>query len=607
MTADPVLTVASGTVVDAFLQRARMTPERAAFHVLNAERTWSPVDWATCAARVRSLAAAFAAAGIGRGDRVAICAGTSLGWELAQMGALFAGASVVGLDPAYPDAELARLFGESGARALVARDAATLARLPSGALRGCRLVATVEDAPGAANPPARALSDLAQTAAPRDAQPQARPDDEALVVYSSGTTGTPKAIAFRHDQLSIALQEILDAFGDIDAQSTLVCWLPLANLFQRMINFAAMARGAASYLVEDPRKVMEHVADANPRVFVGVPRFFEKLRAGIIDRIEAGSRLNGFVARRAIALGDRRARALRSAKRPSFVTRSLWPLADRWVLARIRAAFGANLRYFISGSAPMPLWLLEWFDAIGLPVLEAYGVSENIVPMATNRHGERRLGTVGKPMRVHEVRLADDGEILVRGPGVAAGMQLRDGPGGAGFFATGDLGEFDADGFLRLVGRKADVFKTSTGRWVSPADIEGRLARLPGVEHALVVGAARKAVVALLAIADAKGSAGSRFLADGDANARDRLAEDVDRALADLAPHLHPAGLLIVPAAAFSVAGGELTTNLKLRRPHVERRFATLIESLYRALDRPGSARPTIVAVSGEPPRDASS
>ena len=517
--------------------------------------------------------------------------------------------SVVGLDPNYPDALLARLLAESGAHALIAQNSATIARLADTDLRKFKLVATIEDESHAPRSPVRSLHDFARLedniAVPR---PRARPEDEALIVYSSGTTGTPRAIAYRHDQLSLALQAILDAFSDIDEDSTLVCWLPLSNLFQRMINLAAMARGAASYIVEDPRAVMDHVRVANPRVFIGVPRFFQRVQAGIMGRLEQGSRLSVFAAKHAIALGDRRARALRSGVRAPVITRALWPLTDRLIVARIRAAFGTDLRYFVSGSAPMPRWLLEWFDAIGLPVLEAYGVSENIVPIATNRHAQRRLGTVGKPLPVHEVKLAEDGEILVRGPGVATQAAAAT---DAGFLATRDLGEFESDGFLRITGRKSDVFKSPTGRWVNPSEIEGRLACVPYIEHVIVSGAGREATVAVVSVAaswlQSRLGGGTLFSDDPGIGPDEQrrislLRVDVAAALCDLPPHQRLAGVLVVSSDAFSIAGGELTTNLKIRRTHVERKFAAAIEQLYRAIGRTASSDASIVvATVGHP------
>ena len=615
MASEPASIACSRTVVDEFMQRVEATPQRNAYFVLSAGGQWLPVNWATCAARVRALASALAALAIGRGDRVAICAATSLDWELAQMSALYAGASVVGIDPNYPDALLTRLLADSGAHALIAQNAATLARLDGADLGNLKLVATIEDEPHARPAPVRSLHDLAQregNAAPPPSR--ARAGDEALIVYSSGTTGTPKAIAYRHDQLSLALNAILDAFSDIDENSRLVCWLPLSNLFQRMINLAAMARGAPSYIVEDPRTVMDHVRSANPRVFIGVPRFFQRVQAGIMGRLEAGSRLSAFAAKQAIALGNRRAGALRAGARVPALTRVLWPVADRVILARVRAVFGSDLRYFVSGSAPMPRWLLEWFEAIGLPVLEAYGLSENIVPVATNRHGQHRLGTVGRPLPAHEVKLAADGEILVRGPGVATSAAGGDSTAVAkdsGFLATRDLGEFDADGFLRITGRKADVFKSSAGRWVSPSEIEARLTRMPYIEHAIASGAGREATIAVVSVAPSwlpsRLDEGVPFSDDPGIDAHERrrisqLRSDVMSALSDLPSHQQLAGVLVVSSGAFSIAGGELTTNLKIRRAQVESKFGAAIEQLHRVIGRTVPSRASIVvATTGQP------
>ena len=260
----------------------------------------------------------------------------------------------------------------------------------------------------------------------------------------------------------IAVRAILDAFPEIDEGAQLLCWLPLANLFQRIINFCAIERGATSYVVEDPREVVQHLATANPHVFIGVPRFFEKLHAGIEERLAASPAVVRRLARWGLAAGTRRAERLRAGLGVGFGDRMRWRIADALVVRRLRAVFGHNIRFLISGSAPMPVWLLEWFEGLGLPVLEAYGVSEDIVPVAMNRPAARKLGTVGRPMLGNEVALGPDSEIRVRGPGVFRGYLGTESPAPAadGFWATGDLGEFTSDGFLRLTGRKSDAFKT---------------------------------------------------------------------------------------------------------------------------------------------------
>ena len=586
------------TVWDVLERRVQCTPQRHAFFVMTPDAQWQPLSWASYAERVERLATALTAAGVVRGDRLAICARTSLDWEIAQMAGLRSGASVVGLDTDYSDELLAALIVQLSIAVFIAQDGATLARIPPSLSRRFKLVLTMDEThtDSSSVRSLHALISAGIAGVPLPAAPS--PNDEAVVVFSSGTTGLPKPVAYRHDQVSLAIRSIVETYADIQEGSVLVCWLPLANLFQRMINFAAMARGATSYVVGDPRSVMDHIGAANPHVFIGVPRFFEKLHAGVTSRIEAHAGLSARFARWAMRIGQRRARALRSHERPALSVRLLWPVANRLVLRRIRAAFGANLRYFISGSAPMPLWLLEWFDGIGLPVLEAYGVSECIVPIAANRYDARKLGTVGRPIPGQTVTLADDGEVLVRGAGVALRETRLDGD--VDFLATGDIGQFDADGFLRITGRKADAFKTSGGKWVAPAEIEGRLRRLPYIEHAVVMAAGGNAIVALIGVTTT-GASGAlpdpgknddEATEDAESRRHRQLRDDVATALTGLPAHQRPCGLLIVPAKTFSIAGGELTTNLKLRRKQIEAKLATAIDRLRIAIDQARPAQP---------------
>jgi long-chain acyl-CoA synthetase len=252
----------------------------------------------------------------------------------------------------------------------------------------------------------------------------------------------------------------------------------------------------------------------------------------------------------------------------------------------------------------MPVWLLEYFESLGLPVFEAYGVSENIVPVAMNRPGQRKLGTVGKPMPPNDVTLAADGEILVRGPGVFEGYwsaeRVRTGaqPDSDGYWHTGDLGSLDEDGYLRVAGRKSEMFKTSGGRWIEPSQIEARLRQIPYVDQAVVVGTGKKAIVALLCLRQSPASLLTPEVTDKPASPsglseeqESQLRADVAAEVSDLAEHQRPAGLLIV-RGAFTIDGGELTTNLKLRRKAVEAKYSEEIERTFAALD--GAAIPVL-------------
>ena len=578
------------TVVDLLRQRVLETPQACAYVVPGPDTSWRPIQWDEYHSRAERLSWMFHGLGLGRGERVGILAPTSLMWELAQMAALRVGACVVGIDVNCASAQLAAVVEPLDLVGLLVGDETLAQGIPSevrNRLKFMRLMQALE----------REL-DAAQDIAPielsqrmRDIRPPGAEDD-AVIVFSSGTTGTPKAICYRHGQLMDAVRAIRSHFPDVGTGSTLVCWLPLANLFQRMINFAAMASGATSYLVSDPRTVMACLPVANPDLLVGVPRFFEKVHAGIHARL-AGSGMAAMLARHAVAVGHARAAALRQGRRPPFLVAMWWPMVDWLVLRRLRQVFGRKMRYCVSGSAPMPHWLLAWFDAIGLPVLEAYGVSENIMPMAISQPGARRFGSVGKVLPGNVIHLADDGEIMVRGSGVFSGYlaQGQGGPGGqkrpvVECHATGDLGRFDEQGFLYVTGRKADIFKTSTGRWIVSSRIEERLRRLPYIEHSLVLGAHRKAVVALICLAP------DSFPEAADAHAcACRLGGDFDRVLSDLASHEHPAAALII-RQGFSIQGGEVTGNLKLRRKFIESRYMQDIERLYERMEKEASLRP---------------
>lgn len=543
------------------------------------------VRWSEHEADVDALAAALTARGIARGHRVGILAPTSLGWETAQMAVLKAGGVVVGLDPNYPDAELQHLAASIGLDALFVQDATFVSRVFGDRLPDILVVGLV---------PAIALSSavsvtidqllLESCQGKRRTTAGPSPNDDAIVVFSSGTTGRPKPIAYTHAQVMLAVEALAGAFPDLNEDSRLLCWLPLANLFQRMINFCAIARGAASTMVSDPRTVMDHMEAASPHLFVGVPRFFERVHSGIRERLAAGSWFTSMVGRWAIDTGSRRVSARRNGAQLRWSGALAAAAADLLVLKRLRRVFGRDARYLLSGSAPMPTWLLEFYEAIGLPIYEAYGVSENIVPVAMNRPHVRKVGTVGKPLPDNDVVIASDGEIRVRGAGVFRGywnaLPTDPAPDAEGYWSTGDLGAFDEQGWLRIQGRKADVFKLSTGRWVAPGEIEARLRRVAHVEHALAFGEGRKVVVAVLSVPAAAVSSSS----EGTEARSASIGSDVAEAVAELPAHERPAGVLVV-REAFGIASGELTTNLKVRRKAVWQKYSARIEQLYAELD----------------------
>lgn len=545
--------------------RVAATPEAPAFVARDADGAWTPCTWRAFAARVEALAHAFVAAGLRPGQRVGIAAPTSLAWEEVQMATLAAGGVAVGLDVHYTDGTLNAVAAQSRLHALVAEDGATLGRFaPSLRDSLALLLETRGDGP-------RSLERLlAQPVSPDAALPAPAPEHGAVVTFSSGTTGAPRAVQYSHAQVRLAVRAIVGAFPEIGAGTRFLCWLPLANLFQRVLNFCALAAGATSYVVRDPRLAMAEAGAVRPRLMIGVPRFFERVQAEIAARIERQPPLARWAFRGAMAVGAPGERAGSPSQR--LARRA----ADRLVLARVREAFGGAVEFLVSGSAPMAPWLLAWYESVGLPIYEAYGVTEDIVPIALNRPGARRAGTAGRVLAPNEVRLDADGEVMVRGPGVFGGYLFAaadaPAPDGDGWWRTGDLAVLDPDGYLAVTGRKGDAFKTSTGRWVSPARVEAALRRLTYVDHAAVGGANRRAAAAVLDVDPAR--------APDDA----RIAADVRDATTALVAQERPALVLIAPAR-FSVDGGELTSNLKLRRAAVLARHAQALDAAYAALD----------------------
>ncbi|MEQ8662400.1 MAG: AMP-binding protein [Gammaproteobacteria bacterium] len=573
-------------LTDYYLERARREPGGTAFHRFVGGR-WQAITWGAFVDVAGRLAGALSQHGLTCGQRLGIIAPTGLEWEEFQLAALLNGVAVVGLDAHDRPERLVAIANSAALDALVIATPGVLAHIDCAQVPSLRTIISI--APAAA-PADNTHHWLTRDALLADADAGAlpappAPDTLATIVFTSGSTGTPKGIGYTHAQVCLAVDSILAAFPDISASDRLVCWLPLSNLFQRMLNFCAAGRGAQSYFVADPRTIVEHLPGIRPHVFVAVPRFFEKLDEGIEQRLAAGSALSRRVVRWALDVGTRAAAVRRAGGQPGALLGLRAALADRLVLRKLRAVLGGEIRFMVSGSAPFPRWLLEKFHAMGLLVLEAYGLSENVVPIAINRPDAYRFGSVGKVLDANQVEITADGEVLVRGAGVFSGYLNSDRPpplDARGFLATGDLGHLDTDGFLTLTGRKSEIFKTSTGRKVAPLAIESELKRIAGVDQAVLLGAGHKVPVALVTLAGDPGAPppAAPVLAR---HAR-AIATAAPAALADQPAYAHPAALLVC-ARPFSIEAGELTSNLKLRRAVIADNYAAHLDTLFARVE----------------------
>ena len=572
------------TVPDCLLERVARSPTTTAFW-RHTRDGWTGETWESVATKVQNLAGHLIRLGLLPGDRVAIMMPTTIEWELCHLAALTAGCVVVGIDAYDAPDNIRHILSIVTPRALcVARQdqlQPLLEQMPTPPLF------SIVHGPASGDCCHTLPALLEQSATPTTPRQQVRAQDLATIVFTSGSSGQPKGIAYRHDQICLASEAILDRFSSVGEGARFVCWLPLSNLFQRMINLCGMIRGGESYFVDNPVEIIDRLPGIGPTLFIGVPRFFEKLHKGIEDNIAKRSawlrRGIGWARR----TGWRYRQQQRSGRRPGPLLQITHRVADELFLRRIRSVLGPDLQFMVSGSAPLPIWLMEDLHAIGWLVLEAYGTSENVVPIAINAPDSYRFGSVGRPLPQNEIQLAEDSELLVRGRGVFGGYfgdANEASPLDAdGFLHTGDYADQDADGFIWLTGRKSDIFKTSTGRRVAPVSIEARLKQLQYVEQAVVLGRNRPVPVALLCLDLASLPGAHRDQQPIAASILKRIADDVTNVCANLPEHDRPAGLLVTQEL-LTIAAGDLTSNLKLRRAPIETRFRAQLDALYAEL-----------------------
>lgn len=564
---------ATETLTAALLARAALTGEATAFRWQSPGDGWQTLRWDTFADDVRNHSAHLLRMGLQVGDRVVLMLGNTPQWECLHHAVVACGGVVVGIDAHDSDVNLRHLLGMTRPRGLICEDAQQLQRLSTLWAHRPPIQLVSQGDASTATP----LASLQRTRLPTpDQWPMAKPDALATIIFTSGTTGAPKGVAYTHRQICFAARQILQCVESPEGEIRMCCWLPLSNMFQRMNNFCALLRGAESWFVRTPTELMALVTEINPTLLIGVPRFYEKLHGGLQAAVQRKPWWMRALVRQAWAIGERYQRANRAGRRPSRATRLLHPLAERWVLKRLRAALGTRCRYLFSGSAALPVWLVERLEGVGWRVLEAYGTSEDVLPIAMNTPQACRPGSVGRPLPGNEVTLSPDGEILVRGPGVcghyfmlepaeARETSIDD----AGYLHTGDIGHIDKDGFVWITGRKSEIFKTTTGRRIAPAPLEACLKRLPYVNDAIVCGHNRPFTVAMLSVTEPPSHA--------------QVLADMDAACLQWPEWQRPAGALLI-RTPFGIGTGELTSNLKVRRKLVEARHAPALDCLYRSI-----------------------
>jgi long-chain acyl-CoA synthetase len=566
------------------------------------EGGWTGSTYREVGERVARLARGLTGLRVRAGDRVALLSENRPEWAIADYAVLALGAVVVPLYPTLPADQIAHILADSGARVAFVSSPEQHQKIRSVRDRLPDLETVVVMDTSGGEPGGLPFAELLEQGAggdPRDAEAlrsqalAVRPEDAATLIYTSGTTGTPKGVVLTHGNLA-AMVSATRQHGSLPVApgEVAVCLLPLSHIFERAVDYYYWDSGVTIAYAADPARAAETLAEVRPHAMVSVPRLFEKIYARVMSAAGAKGRLVRWAAR----VGDAWTEARLAGVQPPLALRLRHGLADRLVFSRLREAVGGRARVFISGGAPLAPEIARFFFAAGLPIHEGYGLTETSPVLAANRPGALRIGTVGVPYPGVELRIAENGEILARGPGVMRGYWNDPAATASvvdedGWFHTGDIGAFDADGFLRITDRLKDLIVTAGGKNIAPQPIESLIAVSPYVAQAILIGDRRPYPVLLL-VPDLEavkgwaeeqgigGGAGSGSLAD-EPRVRELLTGEALGRVEHLASYERPKRVAVV-GTELTVESGLLTPSLKVRRRAVEERYRDLIEDVYR-------------------------
>ncbi|MDQ1019573.1 AMP-dependent synthetase/ligase [Streptomyces afghaniensis] len=605
------------SVAGLFLDRVAATPDAEAYRYPvpassgQGPDDWKSLSWAQAAERVYAIAAGLIELGVRSEQRVALASSTRIEWILADLGIMCAGAATTTVYPQTNAEESAYILSDSESRVLIAENVEQLAkaREKRAELPDLTHVVVVDPAGVETADWILTLDELEKRGAARlEKDPDLikervgaiTKDQLATLIYTSGTTGRPKGVRLPHDNWSYMAKAIA-ATGLISGEDVQYLWLPLAHVFGKVLTSGQIEVGHVTAVDGRVDKIIENLPVVQPTYMAAVPRIFEKVYNGVAAKARAGGGAKYKIFQWAAEVAREYAKAAQDNFRRTgtmsvpFGLGAKHKVADALVFAKIREAFGGNLRACVSGSAALAPEIGYFFAGAGIHILEGYGLTESSAASFVNPGEAYRTGTVGKPLPGTEVRIADDGEILLRGPGIMEGYhklpeKTAEVLEADGWFHTGDIGELSPDGYLRITDRKKDLIKTSGGKYIAPAEVEGQFkAVCPYVSNILVHGADRNFCTALIALdevaisqwATENGLEGKSYeeivsspvtveMVDGYVK---QLNEGLQRWQTIKKFRLLPRDL--------DVEHGEITPSLKLKRPVVEREYKHLIEEMY--------------------------
>jgi long-chain acyl-CoA synthetase len=561
---------------------------------------WQAISSREMLRRVAGLSAALAELGIRSGDRVGLFSANRPEWHIADFAIMGTGGVTVPVYHNESPQRLTHILNHSGVKAVfVAGEAQTTMLLSRRAeLKNVQHIIAAGSVSSIASDCLRyetliATAGDAEIASYRLRTPNISPADLATIIYTSGTTGEPKGVMLTHANLSSNVTDAAARFELDPAVDMALSFLSLAHVYSRTLDCAYLFKGITLAYVEEAEDVTQALLEVRPTALAVVPRFFEKFYARMTQQGDELRGLKRRVFRWAEGIARRAAPWKSAGNHASAPLRLQWRIADKLVYRKVRAGIGGRVRFIFSGGAPLAKELAEFFWAMGLPVYQGYGLTETS-PIVTSNYPENRTGSVGKAIPNVLVKLAADGEVLVKGPCVMRGYYLD--PEGTraafsedGWLKTGDIGRLDADGYLYLTDRKKDLLKTAGGKYVAPQPIEDALRSSPYILNAVVLGDRQRFVAALIVpnFANVRARAqrdGVAFPSDAelaqDPRVRELIAAEVRRLTAHLAQYETIKRFALL-AEDFSFDGGSLTYTMKVKRRVIAEKYAVLIEQLY--------------------------
>jgi long-chain acyl-CoA synthetase len=571
------------------------------FMLVKKAGAYAPISAAEFGADVRHLTLGLRALGFGPGQKLCLLSENRPAWTMTDFATLTAGGLTVPIYTTLVPEQIRYIVDDSDAAVVVVSDAdqwKKVAPLRAGLTKVRHYITFADEAPEGVLTLAEVLE---KGRAMAEAQPGlydemvagVRPEDEATLIYTSGTTGVPKGVILTHANLLSNVKTASDIIEFTD-KDTVLSFLPLSHVLERMVMFTYIYKGCTVAFAESVEAVAQNLLEVRPHIMVSVPRVFEKIYTKVMDQVMASPPLRRKIFFWGLKVGQAYG-ALKLAGRP--IPGGLefrHKIAAKLVFSKILSKTGGRVRFFVSGGAPLSKDIAEFFYAIGLTILEGYGLTETSPVLAVNTFSALRLGTVGKVIPAVEIKIAEDGEILARGPNIMKGYYKKEAETRevmeGGWFHTGDIGHFDADGFLIITDRKKDLLVTSGGKNIAPQPIENLLKASPYISNAVVIGDRRRFVAALIVPDFDKLEAYAReqgiTVASVDELCRhprvvDFLKDEADRVTPLLASYERIKKIVVLPRD-FDIERGEITPSLKVRRANVTAAYRDAIDALYK-------------------------